>query len=136
MAVNGIELEVGQVWLTVDDRKVTITYGPMPNLSYPWEISYGDNCNDYITDDGYIDKEDEGPYLKTLVGIVDNTEKQTSSEKKYTVREVTEAVEKITYYCPFDGWEEVNKKVEKFLELKDDPEYHKYLELKAKYENT
>lgn len=136
MAVNGIELEVGQVWMTYDGSEVTIISKKKYDSNYPWEISGGVVWNEYITDDGYIYEEDDGPYLETLISFGDNTEKQTSSEKKYTVREVTEAVEKITYYCPFDGWEEVNKKVEKFLELKDDPEYHKYLELKAKYENT
>ena len=52
MAVNGIEIKVGQVWRTRGGTCVTIIAHDVGNPTdpYPWRIDTG--CSEYVTDEG------------------------------------------------------------------------------------
>jgi len=128
MACKGIELAVGQIWLTRGGEKVEIT-GNDGHDTYPWDTECGS-----LTNDG----ENVGPGSPSTWDLDKIIFNPQSLEGKYTVEEVLDgAVTVGLWQWDGDGPEEKTatyKSIEDKIKEKQDPEYAKYLELKAKFE--
>lgn len=115
MAVNGVEIKVGQKWKTRGDEIVEVL-GNDGDSVWPWDLS-----NDAsVTDEGFEQGKDE-PSLYDIVELVKDI------EPKYTVDEFFDALRKAPSTTRGD--------VVKYLMRKSDPEYEEYVRLKAKFED-
>ena len=121
MAVNGIELKIGQRWMNAHGdvgilRKTDTTY-------YPWVLDLEGGSGSYTyTEDGEYNTEYvyAGYNLDTLLG-----DSATESDK-YSLEEISAA------FTALD-WCNLHVLVHNLQKLKD-PEYAEYLRLKNKFQ--
>lgn len=115
MAVNGVEIKVGQKWKTRGGEIVEVL-GNDGHSIWPWDLS-----NDAsVTDEGFEQDNDE-PTMYDIVELVKDI------EPKYTVDEFFDALQNASSSTRSD--------IEKYLMRKSDPEYEEYVRLKAKFED-
>ena len=121
MAVNGVELKIGQRWMTAsgDVGILLKTEGKY----YPWALDLEGGSGAYTySEDGQYDTAGEHPELNlnTLLG-----DSATESDK-YSLEEISVA------FTALD-WCNLHMLEHKLQELKD-PEYIEYLRLKNKFD--
>lgn len=115
MAVNGVEIKVGQKWKTCEGEIVEVVNFDQGS-DWPWDLSNGAS----VTDSG-LERIDGQRSMNDIVVLIEN------NEPKYTVREFYEALQNAVSSSRSD--------VEKYLANKHDPEYKEYVRLKAKFES-
>ena len=115
MAVNGVEIEIGQKWKNRGGEVVTVDR-KQPSPYWPWVLSNGASVNDRGFEEGDCE-----------LSPCDILELVESDQPKYTVQEFYEALQNAVSSSRSD--------VEKCLANKHDPEYKEYVRLKAKFES-
>lgn len=125
------EFKVGQEWRTRDGDIIQIEVLDSKEVStvYPIKSTGGQ----YWTEKGYY-YYDEGEHACDLVELIERVASEDKeSTNKYSVEEVITALYKISGDS-FSSYEQDVQDVEEYLFKAQDPEYQKYLELKAKFE--
>lgn len=79
MAVNGVEIKVGQTWRTRDRGSITVT-GERPGRGrWPWQIRRGRNLHS-VTDDGFQVAASEPKHLD-LIELITPAPNETQQER-------------------------------------------------------
>lgn len=115
MAVNGVEIKLGQKWKTCGGEIVEVVDFDQES-DWPWDLSNGAS----VTDEG-LERRDGVRSMQDIVVLIED------NEQKYTVQEFYEALQNAVSSSRSD--------VEKYLANKHDPEYKEYVRLKAKFES-
>lgn len=116
MAVNGVEIKVGQKWKTRGGEIVEVVNFDRDSI-WPWDLSNGGS----VTDEGFEQDDDDDPSEWDIVELVED------NQLKFTVDEFFDALRKAPSTTRSD--------IEKYLMRKSDPEYEEYVRLKAKFED-
>lgn len=115
MAVNGVDIAVGQKWKTRGGEIVDVVNFERERI-WAWGLSNGGT----VTDEGIECRSGQQSMQDIVILIEDN-------KPKYTVQEFYEALQNAVSSSRSD--------VEKYLANKRDLEYKEYVRLKAKFEN-
>jgi len=134
MHINGIEVKIGQRWITKDHEHVKISSYVQDETGFPWKLIYVDDGESAgsVNESGKYWHEDPIPHLKTLLEEVP-TEQSQPQEQTYTEEQIRKAWD----YC----YEESDRAfsvddVLQALKKSTDPEYAVYLKLKERFENA
>lgn len=125
------EFKVGQKWKTrggdiiqiesVNSKEVGAVY-PIKSIDYR-----------FWTEKGYYDYNEDDEHASDLVELIEDVPSEDKQDNKYTVAEVINALYEISG-SNFSSYRQDVQDVEEYLSKTKDPEYQKYLELKAKFE--
>lgn len=123
MAVNGVELKIGQRWVTHSGTIGTLRLSS--HTTYPWLLDLDDGTGSYsYTNNGRFDIEGYTTYLD-LKEIIEDCHNSSSS---YSIEEISAAFNALGWFT-----NKICLLEDKLRELKD-PEYAEYLRLKNKFE--
>ncbi len=125
-----IKVSVGDVIITSAGHKLTCTAKTESNIvgyhNPTAKYTQWDKCGNYVTGEALGD-------IKEVHSNMNITDTPEPEEKKYTLRQVLEAL-CLTYHS--DGWtkDEEVKRIQEALDKITDPEYNEYIRLKAKFD--